>query len=52
MVGGDVTGGLGLRLAQFTVDLGAAAHEELGTSYLISIGYTRQIKGADGEGSH
>jgi hypothetical protein len=49
LVGGDVSGGIGLRVNHFLVDVGAAAHEELGTSYVISIGYTRTAKGADGE---
>ena len=51
LIGGDVTGGIGVRISHFMIDMGAAAHEELGTSYIISVGYTRKVKGAEGERS-
>jgi hypothetical protein len=49
MISGDVTGGVGVRLSGFLIDVGAVAHEELGTSYVLSVGYVRAVKGAEGE---
>jgi hypothetical protein len=49
LISGDVTGGIGVQLSNFLVDVGAVAHEELGTSYVISVGYARAVKGAEGE---
>lgn len=47
--GGDVAGGIGIHLSDFRIDLGATAHEELGTSYVVSVGYVRPVKGAEDE---
>jgi hypothetical protein len=49
LVGGDVTGGLGLHVSRFQIDLGAASHEELGTSYVVSLGYSPTVKGRKDE---
>ncbi|NIM18992.1 MAG: hypothetical protein GTO51_01245 [Candidatus Latescibacteria bacterium] len=43
---GDVTGGVGLLLSGLNVDIGVSSHDVLGTSYMISVGYSLPHKGA------
>lgn len=45
--GGDVAGGVGLKVSGVSVDLGVTSHDVLGVSYLLSVGFT--LPTAEGE---
>ncbi len=47
--GSDVTGGIGLYVSRVCVDIGVSSHEVLGTSYMVSVGYSLPGKEAAGE---
>ncbi len=36
----DVTGGIGLSISRIQVDIGVAAHDMIGTTYMVSLAYT------------
>lgn len=37
---GNVTGGFGVRVSRLTLDLGMTSHDALGTSYVLSLGFS------------